>query len=126
LETKKADYTSKVDLGTGLSRDLKELQDLRKLADQENDNNNFARMYFYVLEMADKLAAVNVPASADYRKSLETAAVSLAQAAEDVRRKKDELDNAIAGMKKTQADYDEAKAKRRESTVAAIPEGMGV
>jgi HPt (histidine-containing phosphotransfer) domain-containing protein len=125
LETKKADYASKADLGVGLSRDLKELQDLRKLADQENDNNNFARMYFYVLEMGENLASVNVPVAADYRKSLEDAAVSLAQATEDVRKKKDEVDNAIAGMKKTQADYDDAKAKRRETTVAGIPEGLG-
>jgi hypothetical protein len=36
------------------------------------------------------------------------------------------VDKAIADMKKTQADYDDAKAKRRETTVAGIKEGLGV
>jgi chromosome segregation ATPase len=125
LEAKKADYAAKVDFGTSLSKDLKDLQDLQKLADQENDKNNFARMYFYILEMKDDLANINVPTAADYRKSLEAAAVSLSNATEDVRMKKDEVDNTMADMKKLQADYDTAKAKRRETTVAAIQEGLG-
>lgn len=124
LETKKREYAAALDLSGSLTRDLKELQDLEKLADQENSKNNFGRMYFYVLEMESKLAEATVPLDDAYRNSLEGAAASLAQATEDVRQKKEELDTAKVDLKAKQAEYEEAKAKRRQKTAEEIQEGI--
>jgi len=123
LDTKKSDYAAELDLVVSLAKDLTELQDLEKLADQENNKNNFARMYFYVLEMEAKLAEATLPTLDAYRNTLEGAAASLAQASEDVRQKKDELDKAITDLKAKQTEYDDAKAKRRQKTAASIPDG---
>jgi chromosome segregation ATPase len=124
LDTKKSDYARELDLVGSLAKDLKELQDLEKLVDQENQQNNFARMYFYVLEMEAKLADAIVPTVEAYRNTVEGAAANVAQAIEDVRQKKDELDKAIADQKTKQTEYDDAKAKGRQKTAASIPDGV--
>lgn len=124
LDATKSEYAAKLDLAGSLAKELRDLQDLEKLADQENDRNNFARMYFYVLEMETKLAEATIPTAAAYRNAVEGAATSLAQAIEDSRQKKEDLDNANADLKAKQAEYEDAKAKRRQSTVTKIPEGV--
>jgi len=124
LDTEKLDYAAKLDLLGSLTKDLKEIQDLEKVADEENDHNNFARMYFYILEMEASLAQATVPELDACRDTLESAAASLAKATENVRVKNEDLAKAIADQKAKKGQYDEAKAKRRQDTAASIPDGV--
>ena len=120
LDARKSDYVQELDRVGALTKDLKELQNLEKLVDQENQKNNFARMYFYVLEMEAKLAGAALPGVEAYRSTLDGAAASLAQAIEDVRQKKEDLDKAVTELKTKQTEYEDEKARGREKTAASI------
>jgi len=124
LDAAKSQYAANLDLAGSLAKELKELQNLEDLANHENDRNNFARMYFYILEMETKLTEAAVPTMVAYRNALEGAAASLARAIEDVRQKQEDLDKANAELETKQEEYEDAKAKRRQSTVTKIPEGV--
>lgn len=124
LDKKKAAYADELDRVGSVSKALKDLQELEKQADQEGDNNNFARMYFFVLEMQDALKASELPTPEAYRSSLERAARELGQASAAHRTAKGELDSAIAEQKAKQKELEEAAAARRQNTVASVPAGV--
>jgi len=123
LDNKKTEYTTQLDRMGTATQALSDLRELEKQATQEGDKNNFARMYFFVLEMEDTLKAAELPATEEYRKLLDRLGTDLVQASVDFRKAKADLDSAIAERKTKQKELEQAAAGRRAQTAASIPEG---
>lgn len=100
---------------------LKDLTTLRAAADKQGAANSLGRMYFLILLMVDRLAALTPLTPEDYATKLNGVGTALAAAADDETAAKEALNSALADQKDAQKDLDDGRAKWRQDMLDAIP-----